>query len=95
MFPHAIFTRDIARIMSTQKTYRGYTLDEARAELELWKEAKRAAATGKAYTIGSKQLSRYDLAEINREIGLFTEIVNALSTGRSSPVKVYARQSRW
>jgi hypothetical protein len=81
--------------MSAQKTYRGYTLEEARAELELWKEAKRAAATGKAYTIGSKQLTRYNLAEINREIDRFSEIVDGLSTGRSSPVKVYARQSRW
>jgi hypothetical protein len=81
--------------MSAKKTYRGYTLEEARAELELWKEAKRAAATGKAYTIGTKQLTRYDLAEINKEIDRYTEIVDALAGGRTSPVKVYARQSRW
>jgi hypothetical protein len=76
-------------------TYRGYTLTEAKAELELWKEAKRAAATGKSYTIGSRQLTRYDLAEINREIDRFAEIVGALSTGRTAPTKVYGRQSRW
>jgi hypothetical protein len=81
--------------MTAQKTYRGYTLEEARAELELWKEAKRAAATGKAYTIGSKQLTRYDLAEINAEIERFAAIVDALTEGRSGPFKVQARQPRW
>ena len=81
--------------MSAVATYRGYTLSEAKAELELWKEAKRAAATGKAYAIGSRQLTRYDLADINREIDRFAEIVDALTTGRRSPVKTYARQSRW
>jgi hypothetical protein len=80
--------------MTAQTTYRGYTQTEARAELELWKEAKRAAATGKSYMIGSKQLTRYDLAEIDRQIAFFAEIADALSTGRSSPVKVYARQAR-
>ncbi|MDR1125694.1 MAG: DUF6148 family protein [Deltaproteobacteria bacterium] len=78
--------------MSTQKTYRGYTLDEARAELALWKEAKRAAATGQSYTIGRKQLTRYHLAEINAEIDRFTDIVNALCSGRSGPFKVLARE---
>ena len=81
--------------MTTQKTYRGYTLEEARAELELWKEAKRAAATGQSYTIGRKPLTRYDLAAIDREIDRFAEITEALASGWSSPVKVYARQSRW
>ena len=81
--------------MSAPKIYRGYTLEQAKAELELWKEAKRAAATGKSYTLGSKQLTRYSLAEINREIDRFAEIVDALTSGRTSPVKVYARQPRW
>lgn len=80
--------------MTAQKTYHGYTLDEARAELELWKEAKRAAATGKAYTIGSKQLTRYDLAEINREIERFAAIVDALASDRRGPYKVQARMAR-
>jgi hypothetical protein len=81
--------------MSTRKSYRGYTLEEARADLELWKEAKRAAATGKSYTIGSRQLTRYDLAEINREIDRLLDTVDVLSGGGSSPVMVRARMSRW
>jgi hypothetical protein len=80
---------------TTHITYRGYTLDEARAELELWKAAKRAAATGKAYTIGSRSLTRYDLSEINAEIDKLAGIVDALSSGRSGPIKVQARQPRW
>ena len=81
--------------MTSTSTYRGYTLEEASAELELWKEAKRAAATGKAYTIGSKQLTRYDLHEINAEIDKLAGIVDALSSGRSGPFKVLGRQPRW
>jgi hypothetical protein len=81
--------------MSAITTYKGYSLSEARAELELWKKAKRAAATGKAYTIGSRQLTRYDLPEIDRQIALFAEIIDVLSGGQASPVKVYARKSRW
>lgn len=81
--------------MSASKIYKGYSLSEAKTELENWKAAKRAAATGKSYTIGSRQLTRYDLAEINREITLFAEIVDVLSGGQASPVKVYARKSRW
>lgn len=81
--------------MSTPTTYKGYRLSEAQTELANWKNALRAAATGKAYLIGSRQLTRYDLVEIRRTIALFTEIVDVLSGAPSSPVKVYARKSRW
>lgn len=77
------------------RTYKGYTLAEAKAELELWKEAKRAAATGKSYKMGSRELDRYSLAEINGEIDKFFEIINTLTSGRVGPVKVRARQPRW
>jgi len=78
------------------ETYKGYSIAEAQAELETWKKAKHAAATGKSYTIGTRTLSRYDLAEINREIAFFTDICEALSSSRrGGPVKVRARQARW
>ena len=78
-----------------ERTYKGYTLSEAVKELELWKEAKRAAATGKSYQMGSRMLTRYSLAEINREINQLAEIVDVL-TGASggSPVFVRARMRR-
>jgi len=81
--------------MSAVATYKGYTLVEAREELATWKEAKRAAATGKAYKIGSRELTRFDLGEINREVAFFAGLVDALESGQGSPVKVYARRSRW
>lgn len=83
-------------VVGMEKTYKGYTLAEARAELEAWKEAKRAAATGKSYTIGRRALTRYDLVEINREIAFFGEIVDTLSSGRGGGLRsVLARQPRW
>lgn len=82
--------------MSTKpRTYKGYTLAEAQSELELWKEAKRAAATGKSYKMGSRELDRYSLPEINGEINNFAEIINVLTSNRVGPFKVRARQSRW
>ena len=77
------------------ETYKGYTLAEAKTGLANWKAALTAAATGKAYTIGSRQLTRYDLPEIRRTIAEFAEIIGVLSGSSSAPVKVYARKSRW
>ena len=42
------------------RTYRGYTLSEAQSELQVWKAAKRYAAAGKSYTVGTRSLTRYD-----------------------------------
>lgn len=79
----------------TVKTYHGYTLDEARQELSLWKEAKRAAATGKSYQLGSRQLTRQDLAEIDRQISFFAKAIDSLSAGTSGgPVRAVARMRR-
>ena len=80
-------------VMSARK-YRGYTLEEAEAELAVWKNAKRAAATGKSYTIEGRSLTRHNLSEINAEIDRFTAIVDALSGGGSGPTFVQARVRR-
>lgn len=85
----------IASDMNRQKTHKGYNLEEARQGLELWKEAKRAAATGKSYKIGSRELTRQDLPKINAEIDLFADIVQSLSTHNSGIYRVSARQKRW
>lgn len=79
--------------MSIRK-YRGYTLEEAEAELTLWKNAKRAAATGQSYTIDGRQLTRQHLSAINAEIDRFTAIVDALSGHGAGPVFVTARMRR-
>ncbi len=77
------------------KRYKGYTLEEAEAGLELWKSAKRAAAGGKSYTIEGRSLTRHDLSEINAEIERFAAIVDVFSSRHSGPVRVQARQPRW
>ena len=78
-------------------TYQGYTLAEAQSELETWKEAKRAAATGKSYMLGSRMLTRYSLVEINDQIKYFAGVVDKLgnsTTSASGLTKVLARRRR-
>jgi len=81
--------------MSAITTYRGYTLAAAQADLELWRKAERAVATGQAYSIGSRQLTRAGLRDIKAKIDELLGIIDVLSGGHSSPVRVYARKSRW
>ncbi len=76
------------------RTYHGYTLAEAKNELELWKEAKRAAATGKRYKIGTRELDRYSLAEINAEISRFAGIVDRLSGASGSGLTMVQARRR-
>ena len=76
------------------KTYKGYSLEEAKTELELWKEARRAAATGKSYQMGSRQLTRYDLSEINEQISFFANVIDTLSGSSGGLVRVIARVRR-
>lgn len=65
--------------MRSAKRYKGYTLAEAEQELEAWKEARRAAATGKQYQLGSQMLTRYELPQIEEQIEEFAAIVDVLS----------------
>lgn len=81
--------------MKRQTTHKGYSLDEAKQGLELWKEAKRAAATGKSYKIANRELTRQDLPDINAEIDRFAGIVQSLSTRSSGIIRVSARKRRW
>lgn len=81
--------------MGTVKRYKGYTLPEAEQELELWKEARRAAATGKQYQLGSQMLTRYELPQIEAQIAEFADIVDVLSgASGGGPVLVTARRFR-
>lgn len=77
-----------------RKRIKGYTLKEAQEELEVWKDAKRNAATGKSYQIAGRSLTRYDLSEINREIEFFSGIINSFHLGSSGPIRVIARMRR-
>ena len=47
-----------------------YTLEEAREYLTLWKDCERALATGqaKAYRVGSREFTAFDLDEVAAQI---------------------------
>lgn len=66
-----------------------YTLSEAREQLQLWKECEKALAGGqaKAYRVGTREYTAFDLAEIAKRIKYFANVVEALSgTVRTSRV---------
>ena len=44
------------------------SIEEARATLRMWLEAERAVATGQSYRIGTRSLTRANLADIRESI---------------------------
>lgn len=58
-----------------------YTLQEAREQLNLWKQCEKALANGqaKAYRIGTREYTAFDLSEIGKRIEYFANLVEALS----------------
>lgn len=59
----------------------GYTLEEAKEMLEVWKAAEKALASGQAkrYRIGSREFESVDLPDISARIKYFSDIVEGLS----------------
>jgi hypothetical protein len=64
------------------------TLAQAEAQLALWLAADAAVATGQAYTIGSRSLTRADAREITAKLEYWEGKVNKLSGGRSGGPRV-------
>lgn len=58
-----------------------YTLEEAREYLTLWKDCERALATGqaKAYRVGSREFTAFDLDEVAAQIARFQKEIEKLS----------------
>lgn len=58
-----------------------YTITEAREMLELWKDCEKALASGqaKAYKIGTREYTSFDLEEVHRMIGYFSDIIESLN----------------
>ena len=67
------------------RLYKGYTLEEAQNSLQQWKAAKAAAATGKSYKIGSRELTRYNLGEIDKQISFFADIAKGGKLAQQFP----------
>ena len=61
--------------------------------LKLWMQAEEAAVTGKAYTIGSRSLTRYDLDEILKMQNFYRQKLAELEVG-AGIVRVYGRSFR-
>lgn len=56
----------------------GITLETARNKLEEWLEAESAVASAQSYRIGSRELTRADLASIRKQIEFWADKVAAL-----------------
>lgn len=58
-----------------------YTRDEAQEMLRLWKDCEKALASGqaKAYRVGTREFTAFDLSEVRRMITYFSDVMEALS----------------
>jgi hypothetical protein len=59
----------------------GITLTQAQAQLTAWLAASTAVATGQAYAIAGRSLTRANAAEIREQINFWDAKVKALSRG--------------
>ena len=59
----------------------GYTLVEAREQLEVWKACLKALGEGQAqhYRVGTREFTALDLDEVQRMVRYFENMVEALS----------------
>jgi len=54
------------------------TLQQAEESLQMWLDAERAIATAQSYTIGSRNLTRANLAEVTKRIKYWEDKVAEL-----------------
>ena len=59
----------------------GITLAQAQTQLALWLEADAAVATGQAYTIGGRSLTRANAREIRENLTYWDKKVQRLTRG--------------
>ena len=64
------------------------TIDEARANLKMWLDAERAVATGQAYKIGTRSLTRANLSDIAARITYWRNELDKLESGGTGGIKV-------
>lgn len=67
-----------------------FTREELLEQIGEWKNALRACQAGRSYTIGSRQLTRYDLSEIWAQLDRLKAELDALD-GNGGPHIVQAR----
>lgn len=59
------------------------TIEEARSTLRMWIEAERAVATGQSYKIGTRSLTRANLADIRESIQFWRKEIARLEAKQS------------
>lgn len=74
----------------------GYTLDTAKRHLEAWLEAELEVTTHQSYTIGTRSLTKANLAEIRKQIQFWKNEVEKLENiekrkGRNRIMRVVPR----
>ena len=69
-----------------------WTRQELLEEIDLYKKALKACASGSSYTIGSRSLTRHNLQELRDHLEYLSGELAALE-GRRGPVLVQARIS--
>lgn len=64
------------------------TLQQARDDLADYEAAIRAVSTGQSYSIGSRQLTRANLAELRAQVAILQSTIQALEAeARTDPPK--------
>jgi hypothetical protein len=58
------------------------TIEEAKENLRLWLDAEKAVATGQSYKIGTRSLTRANLADITKRIAFWRNEIAKLESGR-------------
>ena len=56
------------------------SIDEARTTLQMWLDAERAVATGQSYKIGTRSLTRANLADIRESIQFWRKEIARLES---------------
>lgn len=64
------------------------TIEEARANLNMWLEAEKAVATGQSYKIGGRSLTRANLSDIIKRIAFWRNELDKLETGAGRGARV-------
>jgi hypothetical protein len=64
------------------------TIEEARANLDMWLEAEKAVATGQSYKIGGRSLTRASLSDITARIKFWRNELDKLETSAGKGARV-------
>lgn len=65
------------------------TKETAREMLQLWLDAERSVTAGKAYTIGTRSLTRSNVSEIAQRIKFWANELERLENGRGAGARVF------